>query len=199
MKDQTPIAALYVDVLRGPYVALGCDAWGEERDATNYSGPYPVVAHPPCGPWGRLHHLCGPALLAQKGLGPLAFQQVRRWGGVLEHPAHSALWKAVGAPPPGGPPDRYGGFTVAVEQWWWGHRAVKPTWIYIVGFTAQLPPIPTPTTTRPPSGGRAARARDPKLRSMTERLSKTERHLTPPAFARWLIEIASSCIPPEVS
>lgn len=185
------VAALYVDDARTPYATIaGVEAWGEARDATSYEGPWPVVAHPPCGPWSRLAHLCGPALRAQSSLALLAVEQVRRWGGVLEHPSHSKLWAACQLPPPGGIPDSHGGFTVAVEQWWWGHRAVKPTWLYVVG--ASLPPVPPAVGVRPPSGGAAARRRDPALRSMLERLPKTQRHLTPPSFAAWLVSAAES-------
>lgn len=37
-------AALYVDVKRGPYAALGLDCWGVERDARRYPGPAPDFA-----------------------------------------------------------------------------------------------------------------------------------------------------------
>ena len=61
------IAALYVDTARGPYARMrGVECWGyatrdgrqldalaPTRDARDYAGPWPVVAHPPCGPWGR--------------------------------------------------------------------------------------------------------------------------------------------------
>ena len=45
-------AKLYVDP-RGPYPKLVADWWDEARDARNYAGPNPVVAHPPCQRWGR--------------------------------------------------------------------------------------------------------------------------------------------------
>ena len=53
-------AALYIDPARGPYPALldPDRCWGVDRDAKLYTGPGPVIAHPPCGPWGRLAHLC---------------------------------------------------------------------------------------------------------------------------------------------
>lgn len=81
---QPTIAALYIDP-KGPYPAIaGVDCWDATRDARKYDGPYPVVAHPPCGPWGKLRHLSrndDPSLALR------AVEQVRRWGGVLEHPA----------------------------------------------------------------------------------------------------------------
>ena len=47
------IAALYV-VKNGPYCGLeNVDSWDIERDARLYSGPYRVIAHPPCERWGR--------------------------------------------------------------------------------------------------------------------------------------------------
>lgn len=190
-RGRPPVAALYVDA-RGPYPGIvGVEkCWDIERDATTYDGPWPGIYHPDCGPWSRLAHLCGPELLARKHLAPTAIGQVRRWGGVLEHPAESRLWKELGLPLPGAPPDAYGGWTIAVEQWWWGHRAVKPTWLYVVGRW-DTPPIPAPVGVRPPSGN--ARGRGDKNRSMLERLPKTQRHITPPAFARWLVELAQGC------
>src|SRR3954470_6781475 len=103
------IAALYVD-RHGPYFGRAdVDAWDTERDARQYAGPDPIVAHPPCGPWGRLQHL-------YKGdehdCGPRAVDQVRAYGGVLEHPAGSRLWRACGLPRPGELPDAWGGVSV---------------------------------------------------------------------------------------
>jgi hypothetical protein len=51
------VAALYVDAL-GCYPRMaGVDAWDVTRDARLYAGPWPVVAHPPCGSWGLMHRL----------------------------------------------------------------------------------------------------------------------------------------------
>jgi hypothetical protein len=45
------IAALYVET-NGAYWDLpGVDPWDETRDARQYDGPHPVVAHPPCQRW----------------------------------------------------------------------------------------------------------------------------------------------------
>ena len=93
------VAALYVDP-RGPYPSMpGVDCWDERRDARNYAGPHPVVAHPPCGPWSRLRFFCRHQA---RELAPLAVAQVRRWLGVLEHPMGSLLWREMALPLPGG-------------------------------------------------------------------------------------------------
>ncbi len=110
------IAALYVHP-RGPYQALGLDCWDEERDAKKYEGPFPVIAHPPCGPWGKMRGLC---TIQDPSCGPRAVEQVRRWGGVLEHPRDSRLFRHCGMPRPGELPDAWGGTTWEVSQVAWG-------------------------------------------------------------------------------
>lgn len=103
------VVALYVDA-RGPYPGLVAQWFDAIDDATRYAGPLPVVAHPPCGPWGHLRHLSrrdDPALAIR------AVEQVRAFGGVLEHPAWSMLWEACDLPKPGkhgelGEPDAHG-------------------------------------------------------------------------------------------
>lgn len=125
------IAALYVDVKGGPYPHInGVECWGlPYRDAKRYAGPYPVVAHPPCGPWSKLRHLCSKQ---DPECGKVAVRQVQEFGGVLEHPEYSQLWDWAGLPKPGDATDHHGGRTYRVEQVWWGHACVKPTWLYVV-------------------------------------------------------------------
>jgi hypothetical protein len=172
------VAALYIDP-RGPYPALlGPElCWDEARDARTYAGPWPVVAHPPCGPWGRLRRFCTKQLAS---LGPVAVFQVREFGGVLEHPRDSSLWSHCRLPRPGEFPDAWGGRTVQVDQVRWGHVAQKATWLYLVGVHAlgASPPHREPTHVVASS-----------LRRLPEML-KRERHITPPAFASWLISLA---------
>jgi hypothetical protein len=78
------VQALYIDP-RGPYPALlGAEnCWGVERDAKSYTGGGPVVAHPPCGPWGRLKFLCKHQ---DPSCGPRAVEQVRLGGGRIGAP-----------------------------------------------------------------------------------------------------------------
>lgn len=134
------IAALYVDPT-GCYANLdGVDVWDEARDARTYPGPWPVVAHPPCQRWGRFWH-GSPRKPHQfklgddKGCFASALGAVRRWGGVLEHPADSHAWRAFGLQRPqrGGGwvrADDCGGWTCYVEQGHYGHAARKRTWLY---------------------------------------------------------------------
>lgn len=188
------VAVLYVDPL-GPYPMLpDVDAWDETRDARTYTGPHPVVVHPPCGAWGNLRNLGKKKADAE--LGPLAVHQVRQWLGVLEHPRNSTLFPHMGLPQPGEPADAFGGFTVLVEQVSWGHPARKPTLLYMVGvprglveLTARTGGQPTHAIGKP--GRRAARAAGytwpcTKLKATHSAMNRR----TPQAFAEWLVMLA---------
>ena len=142
------IAALFVDP-EGCYSGLpDVDIWNEARDARNYPGPYPVVAHPPCQRWGRFWHGSTRKphqyeLGADDGCFWAALYNVRRWGGVLEHPAGSHAWSCYGLERPrlaGGwvMADDYGNWTCQVEQGHYGHFSRKPTWLY----ACRVEPLP---------------------------------------------------------
>ena len=135
------IAALFVDPA-GVYSGLpDVEVWDEARDARLYPGPWPVVAHPPCSRWCRLAGLVeaqwGHKRGEDGGCFASALAAVRRWGGVLEHPAYSDAWPAFGIPAPprhGGWIRAFcGGWTCHVEQVRYGHPAKKATWLYSVG------------------------------------------------------------------
>lgn len=189
LKTPHTVAALYVrtDSIYRSFEHVDC--WDAERDAKQYPGPFPIVAHPPCGQWGRLARFARPNT-EEKALAELAVRQVETYGGVLEHPAGSRLWQACDLPQPGPPSIDQIGFTLAVEQLWWGHQCRKRTWLYIVGADARnLPPYHFPM--RPPThviGGSR------KL-SPLKAVLKSDREKTPPAFAAWLVALASRCKP----
>lgn len=190
------VAALYIDE-RGPYPKLlGADAcWGVTRDARLYLGPHPVVAHPPCGPWGSFAHLCV-SLAQDPDLGMRAVDQVRRYGGVLEHPRGSRLWDAARLPKPGEIPDPWGGRTYEVDQLHWGHVAHKRTWLYVVGGPMPpSPPFPDRQPTHDLMGGRGRNAGADR-RGLKE-ASKELRRRTPVAFAEMLVHLAR-CVPVPV-
>jgi len=117
------------------------DVYDLARDARTFSSDLPVIAHPPCRLWGRLRTF-STAPESERDLAFHAVEQVRKNGGILEHPAFSTLWTAAGLPLPG-ERDEFGGFTFPILQSWFGHKAPKATWLYIVGIEpAHLPAFP---------------------------------------------------------
>lgn len=147
------VAALYVETGGAYWNLPGVDAWDEARDARLYSGPYPVVAHPPCQRWGNMWF--GSPLVVKRtgvrkamgadgGCFASALASVRAYGGVLEHPRGSRAWAHfnLNKPPRAGgwvAADMHGGWTCCVEQRGYGHYARKPTWLYAVG--TELPEL----------------------------------------------------------
>jgi len=163
-----------------------CDVWDAERDARNWPGGSAVIAHPPCRAWGRLRHFAKPRP-DEKNLARLAVALVREFGGVLEHPASSTLWPAQKLPAPG-ERDQYGGWTLPLHQHWPGHRAEKATLLYIVGCEPQdVPPLPL----RLDEPTHVVQSR--KRSDYRPHISKAEREHTPPAMAKWLVNLASRC------
>lgn len=145
--EVTPIAALFV-TKGGTYYGLpGVDPWDEKRDARLYPGPHPVVAHPPCSRWCRLAGLVearwGHKRGEDGGSFASALDSVRRYGGVLEHPAYSDAWAVFNLPRPsregGWVGGLCGGWSAHVEQLRYGHVAKKATWLYAYGV--ELPEL----------------------------------------------------------
>lgn len=193
--------ALYTDPL-GPYPKL-CEAWDVTRDARLYEGPAPVVAHPPCGPYSQQRHNYRGC---EHDCAPRALEQVRRFGGVLEHPAKSTFWDQAGLPKPtskgahgllSSAPDDFGGFTLEVNQVEWGHPARKPTWLYVVGVgylrcavLYNQRPYPGRAPTHWCSGNRRNK-NGGSVPAGIKVCSAQQRRRTPQAFAEFLLRIAS--------
>jgi hypothetical protein len=190
---RSDVVALYVDP-RGPYPGLLEEWYDETRDARTYAGPWPVVAHPPCGPWGALRHMVVPNRARREqdaALGPIAIQQVQRWGGVLEQPKGSKLFAHCGVDPRE---------CFTVEQVQWGHVARKATWLYVVGVDrARVTEMIYPwtrvqrTPTHWVSGGRkqSRKGTGGVVPVGIKVCSAQQRRRTPLAFAQWLIELAA--------
>lgn len=175
----------------------GVDVWDEDRDARRWPGGGPLVAHPPCRAWGRFRTFAKPEP-HEKQLAIDAVAHVRRWGGVLEHPAHSTLWPECGLPSPArGAHDGWGGFTLHVDQVWWGHPAQKSTFLYIAGLVrSEVPSFDIPLV-GPTHVIEANRARRRNGGDHLPYLPKSGREHTPPRFAEWLVELASRCTTPK--
>lgn len=191
------VAALYV-AKGGCYFGLeGVDAWDEARDARLYAGPWPVVAHPPCSRWCQLAHVVearyGYKVGDDDGCFEAALAAVRRWGGVLEHPAWSLAWPAFGLPtPPDGAWQRSlfcGGFVCAVSQAAYGHKANKMTWLYAYG--TELPAM----RWERPEGTHAVSYMNNHGQCLKPRLTKAQAKATPPAFRDLLLSIARTARP----
>jgi hypothetical protein len=164
----------------------GVDVYDMDRDARTYDGPWPVVAHPPCRAWGRLRTFAKQRP-DERNLARLAVALVREFGGVLEHPAGSTLWSAQGLPTPG-KRDAFGGWTLAAPQKWWGHKAEKETWFYVVGCEpSDMPGLPLVL------GEATHVVQTRKREDYRPHITKAEREHTPPELAQWLVDLARSC------
>lgn len=136
------IAVLYVQS-DGCYSNVeGVDPWDIVRDARNYIGDEPVIAHPPCQLWGKLarvnyvrwggdHNRPG----NDGGCFKSALDNVNRCGGVLEHPKGSYAWSEFELKKPTVTGWQRSGIGWVCEVWQsvYGHKARKATWLYYKG------------------------------------------------------------------
>jgi hypothetical protein len=181
----------------GAYFGLpDVDPWDVRRDARLYAGPHPVVAHPPCQLWvnfaalnfkryGGEHNRPG----NDGGCFAAALRSVRRWGGVLEHPAGSKAWDHYGITRPTGAwwgRDMISGWTTEVWQSAYGHAARKRTWLYFVGDEKP----PELDWTRKPGTAQVG-----WFDRIKPTLSKREAMSTPPAFRDMLLDLARRARP----
>jgi hypothetical protein len=137
------VAALYVESAGVYNEAENVELWDEGRDARLYAGPWPVVAHPPCARWCRfakgIETRFGYRVGDDGGCFAAALAAVRRYGGVLEHPAGSLAWSHFDLPAPRSSHGWTlsmldGGATCYVEQGRYDHPMRKATWLYAYGI-----------------------------------------------------------------
>lgn len=191
------IAALYVET-GGCYFGLpNVDPWDVNRDARLYAGPHSVVAHPPCDRWHQLSAVnakrWGYRINEDGGCFASALAAIRRWGGVLEHPAETRAFKFHRIPEPSrGAWQRTldGDWTTEVDQAAYGHRARKRTWLI---YSGDVPP--PPLDWRATSGTHQIGLFDQKL----PQLPVNERSATPVRFRDLLISIAETARPERIA
>ncbi len=166
----------------------GLDVYDRNRDARTYRGPGPIVAHPPCRAWGCLRMMAKPRP-GERELALWAVCMVRLFGGVLEHPAGSTLWPVAKLPEPG-ERDAWGGFTIALPQFWFGHQANKATHLYICGCgPGDVPEVPLVLGEAPLTMS-STRKELVAAGLQKKELLKKDREKTPAAMAAWLVELA---------
>ncbi len=204
------VAALFVEKDGAYYGLDGVDPWDAERDARLYDGPWPVVSHTPCQRWGKLW--AGQPLHIKRtgerkikgddgGCFESSLRNVRRFGGVIEHPYGSHAWPYFNLNTPdraGGwiAADFHGGWTCCVEQGRFGHYARKPTLLYVNGV--ELPDLPfgiSEPRLDPAVIERMGLKRAKRLGEVGARgggTDSTARIHTPPAFRDLLLSIARS-------
>jgi hypothetical protein len=196
------VAALFVESA-GCYTGLpDVDAWPEHRDARRYAGPLPVVAHPPCQLWGAMasvnyarwggeHNRPG----NDGGCFASAIERVRRFFGVLEHPAKTKAWAAHGLAKPartGWQLTIDGGWVCEVWQSAYGHRANKATWLYYYG---KKPPFDLRWNR--PKGTHQVGFRDQRGKAANKpTLTKKEANATPIEFRDDLLKLARWAVAP---
>lgn len=195
MTHAPDIAALFV-AKGGCYFGLpNVDPWDETRDARLYSGPYPVVAHPPCQLWTRFAHVNFTCWGGEHnrpgndgGCFSAALASVRRWGGVLEHPAFSDAWKSYGLARPevGKWLLSDGAWVCEVWQSAYGHKARKRTWLLYRGSVA-----PPSLCWDRPNGSHQIGFHDQRGKARNKpTISGKAASATPPKFRDVLIKLA---------
>jgi hypothetical protein len=110
------------------------DVYDADRDALTWEGGMPCVCHPPCRAWGVMAHMAfrnkdwtqsdNPRRKEEKKLALWAVDRVRENGGIIEHPSESKLFKGP-LPNVGFFPDDWGGYTIEIDQFDFGHVAHK--------------------------------------------------------------------------
>jgi len=160
----------------------GYDVYDIDRDARQFCAKMPVLAHPPCRAWGMLSHMANPRE-GEKQLAYFALAQVRLNGGVLEHPAGSRLWKEAPLPLPDENVDAFGGFTVEIDQYDFGHVAHKKTKLYVCGIDIKDLPDTPPRNEAPTDRSICGNVKG------TKRCTQYQREYTPDNLIEWLTEI----------
>ena len=91
--------------------------------------------------------------------------------------------------------DEYGGFSICIDQFWFGHKAQKKTLIYVCGCTqAELPSIPMRFDAVEYTV--SSRIKKKSGRRTKKEITKSEREHTPNDLAKWLIKVAIKCKSP---
>jgi hypothetical protein len=185
----TPLVSALFVRQNSIYKDLGIDCYDINRDARLFDSNHPIIAHPPCRAWGRLSYFAKPRE-DEADLAIWAINQIRLSGGVLEHPLGSKLWKHMNLPT-GRDVDEFGGYTLSINQHWFGHNAQKKTLLYICGCPmSDLPPMPLRFDCIEFVISTGYRKGHQNWRPSVK---VEEREATPVELAKWLVKVALLC------
>lgn len=106
---------LCVDDSSNYFYIPNLDLYTKDRNAFNYNGDTMLICHPPCAQWSKLNGLAHVNNL-EKNLGPFCIELVNKYGGIVEHPVGSSLFKYCGVKIKN---------IISVNQSWWGFPAQK--------------------------------------------------------------------------
>jgi hypothetical protein len=178
---------VYFVASKSNYYKLDCDCYDIVRDSLSTVSRIPGIYHPPCRNWSKLRKMSN-FYPGERWLAIWSLIRVRRYGGVLEHPTGSLLFKKYIVHPKNGL-DQYGGFSICVNQHWFGFKAEKSTMLYIVGIDPnQLPkyPLSFDCVTHSVCNSRG--------KSFKKELSKKARSITTLSFNQYLLDIVNRII-----
>lgn len=105
------------------------DIYTLSRNAFNYNGKNPVIAHPPCGAFSKMRGFSKRDSFNME-LAEHCLNAIHNNCGILEQPAYSIMFELLGIQP-----------TISVDQKWFGFRARKQTWLYLYNVELISHPI----------------------------------------------------------
>ena len=162
------------------------DLFDLRRNALSTVSSAPAIYHPPCRSWGRLRQFAKTPP-GEHWLAVWAVLRMWRYGGVLEHPAGSKLWSFMNLAHPGQRYDSHGGFSVSLNQSWFGYPAKKNTWLYVVGCEiSDLPAMPLCFNAI------SKTVSSSKNRDVLKELSHSERSRTTLQFNEYLVTVLNT-------
>jgi hypothetical protein len=159
------------------YKIPGLDVYDQDRDSRTFPGNMPVIVHPPCAQWSKMKAFShdNPE---QKQLAYFCLDELKKWGGIFEHPHGSDVWKELDWPE--------GGKFIQVDQFWWGFPARKRTTL----FFYRCKPIQYPLNFDAVQYT-VALSRSNSKNLMATRLpemKKSQRSITTLSFNQWLVD-----------
>lgn len=166
------------------YLSLNVECFDEKRDALTFTGDNPVICHPPCRLFGRLYK-SSTAPGCERLLGIFSVLMVQKNGGIVEQPAGSKLWALTNISR-STTPDKFNGYIISINQFWFGYPCIKKTDLYVCGCPLNsLPALPLRFD--------AVQRTIDTSRSNKKIVTKQQRSETTTQLAEWLISIARLC------